>query len=458
MRNLVVWLLLALLVLPLSLNAEQERGIGLVPKKSPASSSYVKGERLALLIGNNDYVAKKWPDLKTAVKDVAALAKVLIGRYGFTAGKVILQTNATRRQMLDGFNKLAKISTAGDSVLIYYAGHGEFDKEQRGWWVPVDGKDNTDYISNEEILGRLRAIKANHKLLIVDSCFSGNLLTRGVATAPKSRRLPSRYVVEKTKLASVQGLSSGGNEPVSDGGAKWGGHSIFAYHLLGQLKANQKPYLSAELLGYTVSEQVANDTASIFGTGQTPIVSAIKNQGDQGGDFFFVPDPSTIIGSQTKVALFFVQPAAIDTGMPMKGAQLLITQRVTENLRSLYIPVVDEVFSLAGSSVEGDLAAMIRKAKAEAALVMNLSGEMKRENTLMWQGHTTLFLSLTAFRLKGDRLVKLAEYDLEPQRLPMRKWSTERDIVEGQLTKTAEKLLRKISRRKLNQFLETVKN
>ena len=240
MRILALFIFLSLLFSWSAALAQQGRGIGVVRKENAASA---EGNLRALLIGNNDYIAKKWPSLKTAVKDVTVLSQVLTTRYNFPKQNVDLLLNATRREILAGFNALAAKSRPGDSVLIYYAGHGEFDASERGWWVPVDGRDNTDYISNDEILGRMGTIKAMHKLLIVDSCFSGNLLTRGVVTGPNTGRLSDRYVIEKSKLKSVQGLSSGGNEPVSDGGAKWEGHSIFAYHLLAQLKANQKPYL-----------------------------------------------------------------------------------------------------------------------------------------------------------------------------------------------------------------------
>lgn len=458
MRYCLILLLLAFFVAPLTSQGQQTRGVGLVKKERPAAKSYVKGKYRALLIGNNDYQAKKWPSLKTAIKDVTAIAEVLRGRYGFDEGDLIVKTNATRKEMLAGFNQLAASSGPNDNVLIYYAGHGEFDDTKQGWWVPVDGKDNTDYISNDEILGRLRAIKAKHKLLIADSCFSGNLLTRGVVTVPKAKRLPSRYVVEKTSLSSVQGLSSGGNEPVSDGGAKWGGHSIFAYHLLGQLRANQKPYFSAHLLGYKVSEQVANDTASLFGTGQTPVFSAIRNQGDQGGDFFFAPDSSTLIASGAKVALMFARGNGDGANPPLGLARELIAERLRDDLKALYVPLSDGATTVPADGLEQNLPALIREADAETALVIELSGKMKKQPTLMWQGHSTLTLKLRAYRMEKKRLVAIGNYELETQRLPIRKWPSEEGLVEEQFRKTAAKILKKTSQRKLNEFLESVRN
>ncbi len=451
----LAWLLLAALVVPFLFHAQQTRGVELVKKANPTAKSAIQGQFRALLIGNNEYQAKKWPSLKTPVKDVEAIAQVLSQRYGFSKKNMVVKINATRRDILAGFNQLRKESGPKDNVLVYYAGHGEYDDTGQGWWIPVDGQDNTDYVSNDDILGRLRAINAAHKLLISDSCFSGNLLTRGVVTVPKAKRLPSRYMAEKTALLSVQGLSSGGNEPVSDGGAKWGGNSIFAYHLLGQLRANQKPYFSARLLGYKVSEQVANDTASLFGKGQTPVFSAIKNQGDQGGDFFFAPDASTIQASGAKVALVFTQGGS---NLPLGKSREVVAKRLSEDLRALYVPLADGVFSVEGGALEQNLPGVIRKAGAEAALVLDLSGEMKKQPTLMWQGTSTMSAKLRAYRMENERLVKVADFEIAPQRLPLRKWSDKPDKVEAQLKKTAVKMLKKTSRRKLNAFLEGMRD
>ena len=41
--------------------------------------------------------------------------------------------------------------------------------------------------------------------------------------------------------------------------------------------------------GSLVRACLSTDLASAFGTGQTPVFSAIRSQGDQGGEFFFIP-------------------------------------------------------------------------------------------------------------------------------------------------------------------------
>ncbi|MBF0240615.1 MAG: caspase family protein [SAR324 cluster bacterium] len=148
-----------------------------------ASGSLV-GTYHALLIGNNNY--QYWPQLKTAVYDVEKMAEILKKRYIFEPENIKILLNATRKDIIRGFNELREISKPEDNVLIYYGGHGQYDKYGLGFWVPVDGAvdDDSDFLSNSVILERLNTIPAMHKLLISDSCFSGNLMTRGLKQPP----------------------------------------------------------------------------------------------------------------------------------------------------------------------------------------------------------------------------------------------------------------------------------
>ena len=203
MKNLFI--LLFIFLFSTSLKAQQ-RGIS---KVDGPEQSEKKGRQFALLIGNNNYV--EWDPLKTAIREVERLRDVLLKRYGFRNNDIHIVRDATRVQILSGLDRLRKDSGADDKVLVYYAGHGVYDEGNDGYWVPVEGKlsNNYDHISNADILNRLGSIEARHKLLISDSCFSGNLLTRGVKIPRQSELEKPAYFVEKNRLKSVQGFSSG---------------------------------------------------------------------------------------------------------------------------------------------------------------------------------------------------------------------------------------------------------
>ena len=137
--------------------------------------------------------------------DAEALASLLTSKYGYPAHEVRLLRNATRIQMLDGIDWLQETSGPDDQVLIYYAGHGEYNKNEDGWWVPVDGelRKRHQHISNSDVLNKLRAVKARHKLLISDSCFSGNLFTRGIKRTSEEQPAQPAWISQPTGISST---------------------------------------------------------------------------------------------------------------------------------------------------------------------------------------------------------------------------------------------------------------
>jgi hypothetical protein len=81
-------------------------------------------------------------------------------------------------------------------------------------------------------------------------------------------------------LPSRQALTSGGIEPVMDGGKD--GHSVFAYYFLKSLEVNKEKYLDISQIYTKVKIPVINNSE------QTPKLSPIKNSGDEGGQFIFI--------------------------------------------------------------------------------------------------------------------------------------------------------------------------
>ena len=129
--------------------------------------------------------------------------------------------------MLDTLTTFEHTLTSGDSLVIYFAGHGFYDKRKEvGYWLPVDAqKDNTNsYLSFSVLRDYLKVIPSIHTVIIADSCFAGALfmerdITRHKTGLEQLAQYPSRYL-----------LAAGRNEPVSDG--KLGRHSPFAESLI----------------------------------------------------------------------------------------------------------------------------------------------------------------------------------------------------------------------------------
>lgn len=203
------------------------------------------GTYRALIIGINDYRDNRIPDLKTAVNDAVALGEILREKYGFQV-VTILDGKATRKAVYNKLRELASNAEPDDSVLIYYAGHGDLDRQYNdGWWIPVDAEAQNPltYLDNVQAQKAMRTMKARHVLLISDSCYSGTLFGRAREIP---RVITDKYYLNLYNEKSRWGMTSGNKTPVSDDGTK--GHSVFAYQLLKALANNERPYVTTQEL------------------------------------------------------------------------------------------------------------------------------------------------------------------------------------------------------------------
>ncbi len=227
------------------------------------------GRQHALLIGNNEYATL--PDLDSAVPDIEEIATLLESGYGYRITRLV---DADRYQILTAMNELSRTLEPGDSVLIYYAGHGELDRaNQRGHWLPVDAEaDNTaNWISNVAITDLLNIMPASRLLVIADSCYSGMMSINAVG-APSA-------ATGRTRTA----MTSGGVAPVLDGGG--GDHSVFARELIAALEANVGSVSAREVYA-TIAPRV-EQTARTLGFEQRPQYAPLRFAGHEGGDYVF---------------------------------------------------------------------------------------------------------------------------------------------------------------------------
>tara|TARA_B100000989_G_C19519090_1_gene463172 strand:- start:263 stop:1975 length:1713 start_codon:yes stop_codon:yes gene_type:complete len=243
----------------------------------PAEIISTDEKYFALIIGNNDY--KYLEKLDAAQKDAEVIADILENKYGF---EVNLLLNADHETSVDTLYEVTEKLQKNDNLLIYYAGHGELEKdENRGYWLPVDAsyEKKSKWISNQRIVDRIKATKAKHVLLIADSCFSGTLMRSGTVTNVTEvidKRYIKRLKNKKTRLV----ITSGGNEPVID--SDGGNHSLFALKLIETLR-NSKNVINSQILFENVRRYVVSNAD------QTPERAMVHKTGHDGGDFLFFP-------------------------------------------------------------------------------------------------------------------------------------------------------------------------
>ena len=242
------------------------------------------GNFYALVIGNEKY--QRLPELKTAVNDAVAISEMLSKKYNF---KTTTLKNATRYQILSELNKMRAQLTENDNLLIYYAGHGELDKANlRGHWLPVDAEADSDanWISSVAITDILNAMAVKHILVVADSCYSGALTRSSIGQLEAGRSEEERvnWLKAITKMRSRVVLTSGGLQPVLDGGG--GKHSVFARSFLEVLDVNSE-IIEARRVYQELSARVLND-ALRYRIEQVPQYAPMQFAGHESGDFLFV--------------------------------------------------------------------------------------------------------------------------------------------------------------------------
>jgi len=238
------------------------------------------GNYYALIIGIDNYTGQ-WRPLKNAVSDAKAIHQLLQAKYKFDYLKVLYNEQATRMNIIKELEWLVQNVKPTDNLLIYYSGHGEFNQTlNKGYWVPVDATaaSTSYYISNSDIQTFLGGISSKHTLLISDACFSGDIFRGNTVSVPFEES--DKYYAKVNSVSSRKAITSGGVEPVLDGGRD--GHSVFAYYLLKSLSGNEKKYYDASQLFDNIKIPVLNNSD------QSPQFNAIKNAGDEGGQFIFL--------------------------------------------------------------------------------------------------------------------------------------------------------------------------
>lgn len=261
--------------------ASTQRGLVLTDQLSGIEQAL--GDYHALIVGINKY--HEWNQLQTAVKDAVELRKTLVKYYGFDEKNVLLRTDeeASRLQIISDLRKLALNLGEHDNLLIYFAGHGQLDDlTGDGYWIPVEGrlKDPGTWISQATIKGILGSekVRAKNVVVIADSCYSGTLLRGGPSLLKMEGSAYLEKLAEAASKRSRQVITSGGLEPVADGGRD--GHSLFAFYLIKALRENDREVVDLENLFHT---RVWEPVTQIGG--QRPNVGRLKTPMDEDGQF-----------------------------------------------------------------------------------------------------------------------------------------------------------------------------
>jgi hypothetical protein len=234
----------------------------------------------AVLIGCERYA--KAPPLKFTLNDVRVLSTTLTSRGSYDPQNLLLMTDEESQSELQSVKKnlLTKIPefferiSPGDSVLVYFTGHGFRDSSGKLYLAPLD-VDPSDPASTgiavEWLRQQIANCKASFKLLVLDACHAGS--EKGEDDS-KSASFGEKDLETFSSLEGVMTLASSTSEEKSQ---IWyeKQQSLFSYWLNQGIKGNADGDADGtvdfgELYKY-VSENVTYTAKAHFPRSQTPV-------------------------------------------------------------------------------------------------------------------------------------------------------------------------------------------
>ncbi len=236
----------------------QDRGLEVLGRQVTGKANFDIGRQYAVIIGIDAY--KEWPSLRGAVAEATAVRKVLSERYYIDQFFELYDADATAVGIRRLFTETlpGKIGV-NDSLLVFYAGHGQIDTSKTGFWIASDGSSDqlsqNNWIPNAQLRNMIGNLKAQRILILTDSCFSGDFLnvSRGFPT-----KIDTSYYAQALQLTSRQVLTSGASEAVPDA-------SEFGQQLINVLERNTEAILDPVTMYESIKRGVTQ-TLPLLGT------------------------------------------------------------------------------------------------------------------------------------------------------------------------------------------------
>ncbi|PXF51153.1 MAG: hypothetical protein C4B55_01715 [Candidatus Methanophagaceae archaeon] len=172
-------------------------GAGLTTTKTVTVTYSNPVEKYALIVGIGQYQYGDiygLRDIKTAVPDAKAIRNLLVTGYDFiddtTHTKMLLNEEATRKNIINNIGRLAGTADDNDRFVFYFAGHGSNDSSEE-YLLPYDTYPYPDNelarfkISSEDIADKI-LLHRSTVALIFDSCNSGGMAKETDDLPPKT--------------------------------------------------------------------------------------------------------------------------------------------------------------------------------------------------------------------------------------------------------------------------------
>ena len=156
-----------------------------------------------------------------------------------------------------------------------------------------------------------------------------------------------------------------------------------------------------------------------------------------------------------RTVLFYQKNPKTEFSNSSKQAMTIITNHMEELLaKKIGIDFTGMAGKLESEAGVGTMLSLMDQYNSKAAMVLSLDGEIQQSVSSMWNALAEIRVSVKAFRIKDETLMQTGKLDLNPERIPVRKWDTSRSYREKHFGRAARKIIKKWSEEKLIEFME----
>ncbi len=249
-------------------------------------------DRWAVVIGVGRYESPEVPRLRYTVPDAEAIYETLIKTAGFKKDHVLLLTDRSERRptlrnvkwALGTF--LARSAKKDDTVVIFFAGHGAPEVDQRGverdgfskYLVPTDAEPDDLYstaLPMDELQTIFARLEAERVVVFLDACYSGAAGGRTFASKKTRSAHVDDLFLERVTSSKGRAIITASRPSEVSIELPDLGHGIFTYYLLQGLKGaadlNRDGIVSLQELYEYVERQVSQKSRAVGGN-QHPVM------------------------------------------------------------------------------------------------------------------------------------------------------------------------------------------
>jgi hypothetical protein len=240
--------------------------------------------------------------LQYAVDDAEAVAQAFRRRYGFERVTILRDQAATRDAIFGALDRIQAELARGegaDDFIFFFSGHGFTKAEavqrdgrettvRHGFLVPYETRLKGEAavadwharaIDMKDLTDRIIALPARHRLMFIDSCFSGLAFSEQTVI----RRVPDEAYRDVMQRPTVQVFTAGLDTELALEDRSLG-HGVFTHALLQQIE--DSGIRTTEEIFLPLRATVRDEVARFPGASMTPQHRYLKHAE---GTFVFVP-------------------------------------------------------------------------------------------------------------------------------------------------------------------------